>query len=405
MKTHDVSSKILSILLITCTICGLSCKRKAPPTDVNRPAAAPKETKIEVEEPAAAKAGPADTVVTVNGTVITESDIDKMIEPQLAAMAKQSENPDRPTGPQFMEQMKKMLREQAVESMVIDKLVEEKIKKDNITITDEQVTSQIEQIASMQRPPMSVEEFRGKMEGLGQNFDEIKQQVRKGLAFQKMMETRFAEDVNITEEDANEYYEQYQSRYQTPEQVQASHILIKPDTGDPNADPNEVKAAAKAKATGLLEQIKAGADFAELAKANSDCPSAERGGDLGFFGKGQMVPSFEEAAFNLQVGQVSDIVETRFGYHIIKVTNHKDASVTTFEQAKDRIIEQLKQRKQRELAAQFIESLKAEANIVYPPGKEPAPAAPPMQPPTPRSGRPAGSEQPAQVDVNEQAVR
>jgi len=403
MKTQNVSSKILAILLIICTICGLSCKRKTPPTDVNRPAAAPKETKIEAEEPAAAETGLADTIVTVNGTAITEGDIDKMIEPQLAAMASQSENSDRPVGPQFMEQMKKMLREQALERVIVDKLIDEKTKQNNITITDEEVMNQIKKIASMQRPPMSVEEFREKMEDLGQSFDEIKQQVRKGMAFQTMMETRFAEDVNITEADANEYYEQYKSRYQTPEQVQASHILIKPDTSDPNTDPNEAKSTAKAKAEELLEQIKAGADFAELARANSDCPSAERGGDLGFFGKGQMVPSFEKAAFDLQVGQVSDIVETEFGYHIIKVTDHKDAGVTTFEQAKDSINMQLKQRKQRELAAKFIESLKAEANIVYAPGKEPKPATPPMRPPTPRQAKPA--EQPAQTDANEQAVR
>jgi len=403
MKTQNVSSKTLAILLIICTICGLSCKRKTPPTDVNRPAPAPKETKIEAEEPVAAEAALADTVVTVNGTVIIESDIDKMIEPQLAAMAKQSENSDRPTGPQFMEQMKKMLREQALERMIVDKLIEEKAKQANIATTEEEVMSKLKEIASMQRPPMSVEELRKKMEGLGQGFDEIKQQVGKGLAFQKMMEARFANDISITEDEVKKYYEEYQSRYQAPEQVKASHILIKPDTSDPNTDPNEAKAKAKAKAGGLLEQIKAGADFAELAKANSDCPSAERGGDLGFFGKGQMVPSFEKAAFDLQVGQVSDIVETKFGYHIIKVTDHKDASVTTFEQAKDSINMQLKQRKQRELAAKFIESLKAEANIVYAPGKEPKPATPPMRPPTPRQTKPV--EQPDKIDVNEQAVR
>jgi hypothetical protein len=115
-----------------------------------------------------------------------------------------------------------------------------------------------------------------------------------------------------------------------------------------------------------------------------------------------MVPAFEKAAFELQAGQVSDIVETDYGYHIIKVTDHKDASVTTFDQAKDDIIKQLTQRRHRELAAKYIESLKAGANIVYPPGKEPQPRTPPVrQTPPPRQTKPV---EPKVTDVNNQQL-
>jgi parvulin-like peptidyl-prolyl isomerase len=89
-----------------------------------------------------------------------------------------------------------------------------------------------------------------------------------------------------------------------------------------------------------------------------------------------MVPPFDKAAFELEVGKVSDIVETRFGYHIIKVTDHKDPSTASFEQAKNSLIRQLTQKKQSEFANKYIESLKAAADIVYPPGKEPTPPAP-----------------------------
>ena len=131
----------------------------------------------------------------------------------------------------------------------------------------------------------------------------------------------------------------------------------------------------------MLKQVRGEADFAQLASENSGCPSAAQGGDLGFFGKGQMVPAFEQAAFTMEVDQVSDVVETRFGYHIIKVTGRKAASVTTFEQAKEDIIKQLELKKRGEIAQQYITSLKAEAEIVYPAGKEPPPARSIIAPP------------------------
>ena len=126
--------------------------------------------------------------------------------------------------------------------------------------------------------------------------------------------------IDVTENDANNYYSGNPKEFETPEQVKASHILIASDTSDTSVDPNDAKAKALAKAEQLLAQLKDGADFAELAKANSTCPSASKGGDLGFFSKGDMVAPFEEAAFALEPGQLSDIVETKFGYHIIKRT-------------------------------------------------------------------------------------
>jgi peptidyl-prolyl cis-trans isomerase C len=97
-----------------------------------------------------------------------------------------------------------------------------------------------------------------------------------------------------------------------------------------------------------------------------------------------MVAPFEKAAFAMEIGKISDIVETRFGYHIIKVTDRKEASTKSFEEAKAGLIQQLSQKKQAELTQQYIDSLKAAANIVYPPGKEPKPTTQPMMVPQPR---------------------
>ena len=216
------------------------------------------------------------------------------------------------------------------------------------------------------------------LQSRGMNYDEWEQQIRWGVKLGKLVEAEFGDQLKITENDANNFYTSNIQRFETPEQVRASHILIKPDTTDPNVDPNEAKAKALAKAQGLLKQIKDGADFAALAKATGGYLSAPKGGDLGFIDKDRMrmVPAFVKAAFALKVDEVSDVVETQLGYHIIKITDRKEAGVKPFEQARDEIIKMLKQRKQRELFAKYLTQIRAEANVVFPPGKEPPPVAP-----------------------------
>ncbi|MHC4458986.1 MAG: peptidylprolyl isomerase, partial [Planctomycetota bacterium] len=305
--------------------------------------------------------------VTVNGVDITESQVEEQIKPQLDRLAARSQK----LPPQFIEQYKQRLRGQILERMIVQQLLDQKVKENKIKVTEEDVTKKLEEMASSQSPPLSLEDFESLVKTTGQSLDQIKERIRKGLGYEKLIEAQREGKKDITEDDARKYYSEHSEQFKTPEQVRASHILIKPDAADPNKDPNQAKAEAKAKAQDLLNKIKEDADFAELAKANSACPSSAGGGDLKFFRKGQMVPPFEKTAFSLKVGQVSDVVETRFGYHIIKVTDRKEASVTTFEQAKEDISKRLSQEEQNKFAQQYIESLKSQANIVYPPGKEP----------------------------------
>ncbi|MDD5326881.1 MAG: peptidylprolyl isomerase [Phycisphaerae bacterium] len=347
IKAHIATTACFVMLLAVCSLAAVSAPN-TPAVEPNRPAEATADA----------------IAVTVNGVDIKESQIDAQLAPQLQKMATQ-------LPPAFIEQYKKQLKQQVVEKMVIEELLDEKVKASKITVTDEEATERIKEMAAQQQPPLSMEDFKSLIEAYGKSFDEVKQQVKKGLGYQKLMEAQWAGKINVKEEDAKKYYSENKKEFEIPEQVRASHILITPDTSDPNADPNQTKAAAKAKAEELLKQIKDGADFAELAETNSKCPSSKQGGDLDFFGKGQMVPAFEEAAFALKTGEVSDVVETQFGYHIIKVTDRKDASVVPFEQAKDDIINMLTQTEQAKLAEEYVASLKAEAKIVYPPGKEP----------------------------------
>ncbi len=348
MRSCSLNLKILLCLAIFLTILNPGCKK----TDTDKPSTG---------------SGADNTAVTINGVDIPESEIDRIVKPQLQRIAQQSAQ----LPPAFAEQYEKQLREQVLEQTIRRHLLDQKVKAANITITDEEVISEITEIAASQREPLSLEEFKQKMEQYGQSFDNVKADVREGLARNKFMQAHWAGKINVTEEDANNYYEENTKQFEQPEQVRASHILIKPELADPNADPNEAKTIARTKTEDILKQLKDGADFAELAKSHSTCPSAPNGGDLGFFPRGQTVPAFEDVAFELEIGQISDVVETEYGYHIIKATDHNEASTIAFDQAKDNIIRQLTQKKQSELADEYIESLKTEANIVYPAGKEP----------------------------------
>jgi len=153
--------------------------------------------------------------------------------------------------------------------------------------------------------------------------------------------------------DVERAYNSNIEQYSTPEQVRASHILFKTDGKD--------DAAVKAKAEDVLKQAKGGADFAELAKKYSeDESSAKNGGDLDYFGKGRMVPEFDQVAFTLQPGQISDLVKTQFGYHIIKVVDKKAASTKTLADVRSQITDQLAYERAQAQAADLAQKLQKE---------------------------------------------
>jgi peptidyl-prolyl cis-trans isomerase C len=158
-------------------------------------------------------------------------------------------------------------------------------------------------------------------------------------------------DITVTDEDIEQYYRLNKEKFLVPEQVKARHILIRvsPDESD------EEKNKALEKARDILKKAKEGEDFAKLAeKYSDDLGSRQRGGDLGFFDRGRMVKPFEDAAFSLKPGEMSEIVETRFGYHIIKVEDYHESRSRKIEEVKDIIKKQLKDELTRAKATEFI---------------------------------------------------
>src|SRR3954466_16427515 len=170
---------------------------------------------------------------------------------------------------------------------------------------------------------------------------------RRQLKYIVVDNARLLSQTQVTQSELQSYYQDHRDQYLVPEQVNVRHILIKtplPGT-DGKVDPKAVD-AARAKAEDVLKQVKAGGNFAELAKKYSDDPgSAKEGGSLGFIGKGRMVPEFEKAAFSLPKGATSDLVQSSYGFHIIHVDDKQDAHLKTLDEVKDQIEPIIKQQK------------------------------------------------------------
>jgi peptidyl-prolyl cis-trans isomerase C len=179
------------------------------------------------------------------------------------------------------------------------------------------------------------------------------------LAIRKLLYDQIGGKSTVSEKESRAHYDSNLESFKKPEQVRASHILIKVDPGADEAK----KAEARTKIESLQAKLKNGEDFGALAKEYSEGPSAPKGGDLGFFGRGQMVKPFEETAFTMKPGQVSGIVETRFGYHLIMVTERTPESTLSYEEVKDRLEQYLKQQKAQETIAAYVETLKGKAKI------------------------------------------
>jgi peptidyl-prolyl cis-trans isomerase C len=189
---------------------------------------------------------------------------------------------------------------------------------------------------------------------------DFRDDVRQGLQITALIDAEVAAKSPVTAEQVNQFYASNGNSFQQGERVRASHILIAvPENADAAA-----KEQARGRATEILNEVKAGKDFAELAKQHSQDPgSGARGGDLDYFERGQMVGPFEEAAFALATGQVSELVETRFGYHIIKVVDKQSARTIPLEEVRGRIEEYLNDQNRERQTQGFIDTLRTKAQI------------------------------------------
>ena len=305
-----------------------------------------------------------EVVAKIGDEKITKADIILEFKPVIAMM-KESGQLDSIPADVWKAEVRERL-EDLISTKLLLKLAEADGYKPDPAKADEEFKKLTAQV-----PPEQLAETLTKQ---GMTPEAIKARIAMGLAIQKWIEEKVVPNIKVSDEDAEKFYRENQERFKKPETVRASHILIKIDEIDPEKAKgmtddqkkkatDELKQQALKKAREILAKLKQGEDFAKLATENSACPSKEKGGDLGSFERGKMAEEFDKAAFSLKPGELSDVVETEFGYHIIKTTEKKESEFMPFQDVKSFLVEGLKNQKTSEIIQDKIETEKKNRKV------------------------------------------
>ncbi|HQO09230.1 MAG TPA: peptidylprolyl isomerase [Clostridiales bacterium] len=245
------------------------------------------------------------------------------------------------------EKLEKADIEEVTDILIDAVLMLEQAEKENIEYDAAEVDATI---SKMKKSFKTEDDFLKALSKTGDNNDSIKERIARNLKLRNFVQKKFIADTVVSDDDLNKYYENYPERFNKGEEVRASHILF--GEGD------------KEQALEIHEQLLNGADFTELAKNHSQCPSGQNGGDLGYFDKGKMVPEFEQAAFEMETGEISDLVQTQFGYHIIKLTDRRTGGKFELNEIKEQLRQSMANSILNHKIKSYTVSLREKADIV-----------------------------------------
>ncbi|MFP4453523.1 MAG: peptidylprolyl isomerase [Desulfobacterales bacterium] len=280
-----------------------------------------------------------DYVAVVNGVKIPAEELERKVDLIRARYGG--------SGAKIGDQQLSYIRQVILDNLIEQQLLYQASKDEGIKIDAAAVDEEMDKIKSQFE---SEDEFQNQISGMNYTVDLLEKEIERNLAIRELIDEKFASELSVSDSEVEAFYNENQDEFEVPERVRARHILIKSD--------DENKDEAREKIKEVQGKLEDGEDFSELAGQYSDDPSGESGGDLGFFSRGQMVKNFEEAAFELEPGEVSDIVETRFGYHLIKLEERKDKGVKPLEEVRGDIRENLEQEKVMQKLEPYMESLK-----------------------------------------------
>lgn len=249
-----------------------------------------------------------------------------------------------------------LLRKRAEEQAVGTALLFEEAAAVDPPVTDEEVEESVRRMADEAGGPDKLRDLLAKQ---GQDVPRLREEIRRGKKVDKLVAQVTAGAPEPTEEEARAFFDEHRAEFGKEAQVRAQHILVTPKSQSP-----QDKLDALAKIRAIRERIAGGSDFATEAAAHSDCPSGKQaGGSLGWFSHGMMVKEFDEAAFALPVGGLSDIIETQFGFHVILKNDEQKESVPDFAEARERVLDLLRHDRRGKALADHVAELRAKASI------------------------------------------
>ncbi len=285
----------------------------------------------------------------VNGVVISQQEYAKELDFHIGRFSRQ--------GLKLSSEQMAKLKNDVLESLIEREILYQESQKSGIKIDKKKIE---EELSVVKKRFPSENEYKNALGTMKISEDDIKKQIKKRLAINTLIDTKITQKVVITDEESKTFYNANPNLFKEPEQVRAGHILIKVEVG---AD-KQKKAKAILKIKEVQKKLKGGQDFAALAKEYSeDDASSANGGDMGYFTRGQIIKPLGDAAFGMQPNKVSDIIETQFGYHLIKVYDKKPGKILAYADIKDLLTERLRQEKTEQETAKYIAELKKDAKI------------------------------------------
>lgn len=290
----------------------------------------------------------ASVAAKVNGTVISGQDFQRELDRIQRLKGTNAKTAD--------EAKLADLKREALENIIIRELLYQECNKQKISVDASTVDREMEQVKGQFASPG---QFAENLQRIKMNEDRVREQVGRGLAIQILIDRSVGKGIAVTDDEVNKYYEQHQKDFTRQAQFRLSHILLAVDSQWPKYNKKE----AGDKLSVLRKRILAGEDFAGLATANSDCKSKTKGGDIGWFAPGQLTPEMEKAVALLKVGEMSEIVEDRFGLHIIKIVERKDAFTSPLDDVREKVRSLVRQEKSLIMLQRYVKSLRDAAQV------------------------------------------
>jgi len=242
----------------------------------------------------------------------------------------------------------------------------------------------------------SMEELEKAATSQGISYEDFKQNLKNQIITQQVISKEVGSRMNVSKDELQQFYDDHKSQLEQPEQIRLSELLISTDKDkkdkNPPADETQLVAAAQAKADDLLAQLRKGASFEDLAKKNSDGPTAAQGGDLGYFKRATLAKELEEKTFAMKPGDVSDVIRTKQGFVILKVAEHQQAGVPPLSQIEGKVQDALYMQKLQPALRAYLQKLREEAFIDIKPGYVDTGASPNQTKPIETTAKEAGAK-------------